>query len=94
MGLDGVHLGYGVNPAKFARRILKSLDPDQTYRVLVAHVDNVEGAREMRRAILGGHSKIHSCYLAEAGPALGVHMGIGGLIVGFVPDPYALESTR
>ncbi len=94
MGLDGVHLGYGVNPAKFARRILKSLDPDQTYRVLVAHMDNLEGAREMRRMILGGHSKIHSCYLAEAGPALGVHMGIGGLIVGFVPDPHALESGQ
>ncbi len=93
MGLDGFHLGYGVNPAKFARRVLKSLNPERTYRLLIAHIDNIEGARELRRLILEGHGKIHSCYLAEAGPALGVHMGIGGLIVGFTPDPYALEAS-
>lgn len=92
MSLDGIHLGSGVNPAKFARRILKALKSQHTYRVLIAHVDNLEGAREMRRLILGGHGKIHSCHLAEAGPALGVHMGIGGLIVGFTPDPYALNA--
>jgi fatty acid-binding protein DegV len=92
MGLDGMHLGYGVNPAKFARRVVKAMQVDQTYRVLVAHVDNEEGARQLRREILEGHPKIHSCHLAEAGPALGVHMGIGGLIVGFTPDPYAMEA--
>lgn len=92
MSLDGAHLGYGVNPAKFARRVLKAMDADQVYRVLVAHVDNEDGARELRRLILGGHGRIHSCHLAEAGPALGVHLGIGGLIVGFLPDPHSLGA--
>lgn len=90
--LDGVHFGRGVDPAKFARRILKAMDPDTTYRVLIAHVDNAEGARELRRLVLGGHGRVHSCHLAEAGPALGVHLGIGGLIVGFLPDPQTLDE--
>ncbi len=91
MGLDGAHLGYGVNPQRFARRVVKALAPEETYRVLIAHVDNREGARALRRHILEGHRRIHSCHITEAGPALGVHMGIGGLIVGFLPDPHELK---
>ena len=90
MGLDGAHLGYGVDPSKFARRVLKTLAPEDTYRVLIAHSDNETGARALRRAILAGHGKIHSCHITRAGPALGVHMGIGGLIAGFLPDPHEL----
>lgn len=93
MSLDGAHIGYGVNPARFARRIIKAMNHDETYRVLIAHVDNREGARELRRLILEGHGKIHSCHITEAGPALGVHMGIGGLIVGFLPDPHELAGN-
>ena len=48
-------------------------------------------ARALRRHILEGHRRIHSCHITEAGPALGVHMGIGGLIVGFLPDPHELK---
>ena len=29
-------------------------------------------------------------HIAEAGPALGVHLGLGGLIVGFIPQPGAI----
>ena len=27
--------------------------------------------------------RIHSCHITDAGPALGVHLGPGGLVVGF-----------
>jgi hypothetical protein len=33
---------------------------------------------------------VHSCHITEAGPALGVHFGPGGLIVGFMPQPDVL----
>ncbi len=92
MGLDGVHLGQGVDAERFAKRLLKAMEPNETYRLMISHVGNPEGARELRRKLLAGHGRIHSCHLAEAGPALGVHLGIGGLIVGFVPDPHRAGS--
>ncbi|MEM1412753.1 MAG: DegV family protein [Pseudomonadota bacterium] len=93
MGLDGAHVGYGINPARFAGRVLKAMDRDETYRVLIAHMGNLEGAREMRRVILEGHGNIHSCHITEAGPALGVHMGMRGIVIGFLPEPQRRRST-
>ncbi|MEE4174227.1 MAG: DegV family protein [Xanthomonadales bacterium] len=87
MGLDGAHWGHGVNPERFARRVIKAMAPEKTYRVLIAHAGNERGARSMRRRILEGHGKVHSCHITDAGPALGVHMGVGGLVVGFLPEP-------
>ena len=65
---------------------------DAIYRVLIAHVDNEGGAREVRQLILEKHAMVHSCLLADAGPALGVHMGRGGIIVGFLPQPAVLST--
>ena len=94
MGLDGAHPGYGVNPERFARRVVKAMAPEDTYRVLIAHAGNESGARAMRRHILEKHGKIHSCHICDAGPALGVHMGVGGLVVGFLPEPHLGELSR
>jgi len=33
-----------------------------------------------------------SAHITEAGPALGVHVGLGGLIVGFMPQPEILKD--
>ena len=93
MGLDGAHLGYGADPEKFARRVVKAMVPENTYRVLIAHAGNESGARAMRRSILGGHGKIHSCHITDAGPALGVHLGVGGLVVGFLPEPHRDDAS-
>jgi hypothetical protein len=38
------------------------------------------------KAILEGHGRVHSCHVTEAGPALGVHLGPGGLVVAFLPQ--------
>ncbi len=88
----GVATGRKVKPEALARRALAGMDDQETYRVMVSHADNREGARELRRRVLEGHPRIHSCHLAEAGPALGVHLGRGGLIIGFMPEPKALEQ--
>ncbi len=91
LGLAAVSLGRGVKAPGLAKRILKRMKKNTVYRVIIAHADNDAGAHEVRRHILQGHSMIHSCHLAEAGPALGVHLGRGGLIVGFLPQPEMLS---
>jgi DegV family protein with EDD domain len=85
IGLGGFLLGRGANPLKLARAAVKKMNPDSMYRVLVAHANNEEGARQLRHHILEQHARIHSCHITDAGPALGVHIGPGGLVVGFTP---------
>ena len=91
MGLAGFHAGNGANPAKLARSAVRKMKEDVMYRVLISHVDNMAGANETRHHILEQHGRIHSCHITEAGPALGVHFGVGGLIVGFTPQPDPLS---
>ena len=87
IGLGGVHGGKGANPSRLARTAVRKMEPQTMYRVLVAHANNERGAIETRQKILAHHGRIHSCHITEAGPALGVHLGSGGLIVGFTPQP-------
>ena len=77
----------GANPDKLARTAIKNMEPEAMYRVLVAHADNREGAQQLRHHVLEQHAMIHSCHITDAGPALGVHIGPGGLVVGFAPIP-------
>jgi DegV family protein with EDD domain len=91
MGLAGFHRGLGADPVKIARTAVKIMNPDRIYRVLIAHAHNEAGAQAARHAILERHGRIHSCHIAEAGPALGVHFGPGGLIVGLTPQPDVLD---
>lgn len=92
LAIAGVAAGRGAKPRALARRALSEMDDRVTYRVMVSHADNREGARDLRRRVLSGHPRVHSCHLAEAGPALGVHLGRGGLIIGFMPDPNEAEQ--
>ena len=85
MAIAGIAPGRGADAGRLAKRVLKKMRDDESYRVLIAHAANPEGAREVRRLILERHAIIHSCLLAEAGPALGAHLGKGGLIAGFLP---------
>jgi DegV family protein with EDD domain len=85
--LGGFHMGSGARPAALARSAVRKMKQETMYRVMIAHVNNSEGARETRQQILKGHGRVHSCHITEAGPALGVHLGLGGLIVGLMPLP-------
>ena len=67
--------------------IEQNMEPEVMYRVLVAHADNNEGAQQLRHQVLEQHAMIHSCHITDAGPALGVHIGPGGLVIGFAPIP-------
>ncbi len=89
--LGGLLRGRGARPGALARSTVRKMNPDTMYRVLVAHMDNESGAKKTRHHILEGHGRIHSCHITEAGPALGVHLGPGGLVVGFLPQPDVLS---
>jgi DegV family protein with EDD domain len=89
--LGGLLRGRGARPGALARNAVRKMNPDTMYRVLIAHMDNESGAKKTRHHILEGHGRIHSCHITEAGPALGVHLGPGGLVVGFLPQPDVLS---
>ena len=42
-------------------------------------------------AEISQHDRIHSCHITDTGPALGVHLGPGGLTIGFTPQPHNLN---
>jgi len=88
--LGGFHLGRGARPEALARSALRKMSAGLVYRVMITHINNEVGAHETRRHILQKHGRIHSCHVSEAGPALGVHLGLGGIIVGFMPQPDVL----
>jgi DegV family protein with EDD domain len=90
LGLSGVSSGRGFSAKSLAAHAVKRMRRGQVYRLMIAHVDNVEGARKVRQFILAQHSMIHSCHVTEAGPALGAHLGRGGVIIGFLPQPELL----
>jgi DegV family protein with EDD domain len=87
----GVHRGRGANPKLLARTLVKKMDPDTMYRVLVSHADNEEGGNQVRHHVLEQHGRIHSCHVTDTGPALGVHLGPGSLVAAFTPQPEALH---
>lgn len=90
-GLAGLTTGVGAKPSALGRAALRRMQKETTYRILIAHGANLGGAVELRRYILHRHSRVHSCHITEAGPALGVHLGPGGLVVGFLPQPGQLN---
>ena len=89
--LAGFTPGIGAKPSALGKAALRRMRRNMTYRILIAHGANPDGARELRRYILGRHTQVHSCHISEAGPALGVHLGPGGLVVGFLPQPGQLN---
>jgi DegV family protein with EDD domain len=93
LGLSGFHLGRGAQPDRLVNSALKQMQPERMYRLVIAHANNPKGAAEVRRAVLARHQRIYSCHLTEAGSALGVHLGPGGLILAFVPQPEILAAS-
>jgi DegV family protein with EDD domain len=83
--------GRGANAKRFANHVAKKLKHGVVYRVLISHANNPEGAHQIRHVILKRHGEVHSCHITDAGPALGAHLGPGGLIVGFLPQPAVLN---
>jgi len=89
--LAGFTPGIGAKPAALGKAALRKMQQHTSYRILISHGANYDGAQALRRYILSRHTRVHSCHITEAGPALGVHLGPGGLVVGFLPQPAQLN---
>jgi len=68
--------------SRFANKIARKLNPERVYRIVIAHCDALEQAKIIRRVLLQKHSGIYSCQIVEIGPAIGVHVGPGGVAIG------------
>ncbi|HKJ16015.1 MAG TPA: DegV family protein [Xanthomonadales bacterium] len=91
MSPGGVIFGRRSPAESLGKVAAGKMDPQTMYRVMLAHMGNRSGAEAMRSTILRQHDRIHSCHICDAGAALGVHLGPGGLIVAFMPDPAILN---
>ena len=85
IGPVGVIFGRGQVPERFANWLIRHLDAEKTYRIVIAHCDNAEGARAIRRVLVDRLTTVQTVHKTEAGTALGAHAGPGTLIVGVQP---------
>lgn len=90
MSLGGFHRGRGARPGALARSAVRKMKKGVVYRVIITHIANESGALKTRQHILEKHGRIHSIHVSETSPALGVHLGVGGIVVGFMPQPAPL----
>ncbi len=82
LAVRGVVFGKRDPYDKFARQIVRKLDQHKLYRVLIGHCQAEAVARRIQQYLLEHHGRMHSCMITDAGPAVGVHLGPGGLVVG------------
>ena len=66
----------------FARWLLKRMDKDTMYRLMISHCACLDDAKRLRDTILSQHDLINGCWITSTGPAVGVHAGPGSLVVG------------
>ncbi len=85
LGPKGVLSGRGDEVSRFSRFVLKRMQPDQTYRVIISHTDALDDARRLRDQLLSSHSQIDGCWIEDASPAIGCHAGPGALMCGIQP---------
>jgi len=80
---------------RFAGKIAKKLSHDRVYRIVIAHCDALENAKIIRRQLLSKHPGIYSCQIVEIGPAIGAHVGPGGVAIGiqdYIPPAELLQE--
>ncbi len=70
-------------PERFARHLLKRLDPTRRWRLLVGHVD-CEGDAQRLAQRLCESLQVDCLGVVEVGPAVGAHAGTGALVVGLL----------
>ena len=82
VGVGGVLFGKQDMVGKFARFVLRRLDPSKSWRLLVSHGNAPADAARLREALVAALPDVRASWLVEVGPALGVHAGPGALVVG------------
>jgi DegV family protein with EDD domain len=82
IGSGGMLLGHKNPREKFARFILRRMDPRKRYRIGVGHANALDEGQRLLDAIRTSHRNVESSFLMPVGSALSVHGGPGTLVVG------------
>jgi len=69
-------------PERFARAIVRRLDPKRRWRIVVGHCDCAEDAERLRIAIQARMPNVDAIWVMEAGAGIGAHAGPGSLVLG------------
>lgn len=80
--LEGAFWGKSKFALRMANAIIKRLDFEKKYRVVVTHCNCKERGQSLLNILNEKLSNIHTSYLLDCGTALGVHAGPGSLVVG------------
>ena len=94
LGPRGVLPGRHKALSRFGRFVLKKMDTERVYRVIISHTDALEDARRLRELLLQGHPRVDACWIEDASPAVGCHAGPGALICGIHPWSPPEERKR
>ena len=79
----------------FARWLLKRMDAKKMYRLVISHCACPDDAKRLRDAILSQHDLIDGCWITTTGPAIGVHVGPGSMVVGIQEHiPWQEQSAK
>ncbi len=85
LGVKGALFGRGNVPRRFADYVLRRVDRDRRWRLMVGHCDCAADG-EVLLAALQSRLDCRDAWLVEAGPAIGAHAGPGALVVGLQHD--------
>ena len=85
LGPTGVLPGRGRAVSRFARFVLKRMQGDRVYRVIISHTNALDDARRLRDILLAGHPQVDACWIEDSSPAIGCHAGPGALMCGIHP---------
>ena len=67
---------------RFARTVVRHLDPDRRWRVIVGHCDCAEDAELARATVQAALPNLDTIWVVEAGAGIGAHAGPGSLVIG------------
>ena len=82
MKLGGAFWGKSKFATRMANAIMKKMNSEKNYRVVVTHCNCEERGQNLLDILNKKLGNIHSSYLLDCGTALGVHAGPGSLVVG------------
>lgn len=69
-------------PERYARKIIRKLDPQKTWRVLIGHCDAEADGDIVKRCFQESGLKLDRLWLMDAGAGIGAHAGPGSVVIG------------
>lgn len=82
LGLGGALWGRRHLPERFARTVIRGLDPARRYRVIIGHCDCADDARRVEAVLRTSGLDLDRVWIVETGAAIGAHAGPGSLVIG------------